>query len=146
MKDGKPIDRQDYKYFHPITTRWMDNDIYGHVNNVTYYSYFDTIANQYLIEQAGLNIHNAAIVGFVVHSNCNYLSPIAYPDKIEAGLYVKKLGNSSVTYGVGILKKGKDTVSAYGEFIHVFVNRAENKSVPIPVNIRLALEKLLIVN
>ena len=143
MTDGKPIHRDDYKYFHPITTRWMDNDVYGHVNNVIYYSYFDTTANQYLIEHGGLNIHNAPIAGFVVHSNCNYRSPIAYPDKIEAGLYVKKLGNSSVTYGVGIFKKGENTACAYGEFIHVFVNRVENKSVSIPENIRLVLEKLV---
>jgi acyl-CoA thioester hydrolase len=142
MQDGKPVHRDDYKYFHPITTRWMDNDVYGHVNNVTYYSYFDTTANQYLIEHADLDIHNAQIVGFVVHSNCNYLLPIAYPDKIEAGLFVKKLGNSSVTYGVGIFKKDEDTVCAYGEFIHVFMNRVENKSVPIPEKIRASLEKL----
>jgi len=143
MTDGKPINREDYKYFNSITTRWMDNDVYGHVNNVTYYSYFDTTANQYLIEEAGLDIHNAPIVGFVVHSNCNYLSPIAYPDKIEAGLYVKKLGNSSVTYGVGIFKKGENTAAAFGEFVHVFVNRADKKSVSIPEKMRIAMEKLV---
>jgi len=143
MTDGKPMNREDYKYFNSITTRWMDNDVYGHVNNVTYYSYFDTTANQYLIEEAGLDIHNAPIVGFVVHSNCNYLSPIAYPDKIEAGLYVKKLGNSSVTYGVGIFKKGENTAAAFGEFVHVFVNRADKKSVSIPEKMRIAMEKLV---
>jgi len=142
MTDGKPINRQDYKYFYPITTRWMDNDVYGHINNVTYYSYFDTSANQYLIEHAGFDIQNAPIVGFVVHSNCNYLKPIAFPDKIEAGLFVKKIGNSAVTYGVGIFKKGKNFVSAYGEFIHVFVDRKESKSVSIPEKIRAALEKI----
>jgi acyl-CoA thioester hydrolase len=143
MTDGKPINREDYKYFNSITTRWMDNDVYGHVNNVTYYSYFDTTANQYLIEQAGLDIHNAPIIGFVVHSNCNYLSSIAYPDKIEAGLYVKKLGNSSVTYGVGIFKKGENTACAFGEFVHVFVNRAEKKSVSIPEKMRIAMKNLM---
>ena len=143
MTDGKPMNREDYKYFNSITTRWMDNDVYGHVNNVTYYSYFDTTANQYLIEEAGLDIHNAPIVGFVVHSNCNYLSPIAYPDKIEAGLYVKKLGNSSVTYGVGIFKKGENTAAAFGEFVHVFVNRVDKKSVSIPEKMRIAMEKLV---
>ena len=86
--NDKPIARKHYKVFYPITTRWMDNDIYGHVNNVTYYSYFDSAVNRYLIEQGGLDIHNAPIVGFVVNSGCNYLSPIAYPDKIEAGLRV----------------------------------------------------------
>jgi acyl-CoA thioester hydrolase len=144
MTAEKPVNRNDYKCFYPITTRWMDNDVYGHVNNVTYYSYFDTAVNRYLIEHAQLNIHNAPVVGYVVHSNCNYLSGIAYPDDIEAGLRVVKLGNSSVTYGVGIFKKGEDKACAYGEFIHVFVNRAENKSVAIPSNIRAALEKLLV--
>lgn len=144
MTDSKPLHRNDYKHFYPINTRWMDNDIYGHVNNVTYYSYFDTAVNRYLIEHGGLDIHDAPIVGYVVSSNCNYLSGIAYPDEIEAGLRVVKLGNSSVTYGVGIFQKGEDKVCAYGEFVHVFVQRAENKSVPIPGAIRAALEKLLI--
>lgn len=144
MSDDKPIARSDYALFYPITTRWMDNDIYGHVNNVTYYSYFDSAVNRYLIEKGGLDIHNAPVVGYVVNSSCNYLSPIAYPDDIEAGLRVNKLGNSSVTYGVGIFKKGEATACAFGDFIHVFVNRAENKSVPIPAAIRSALEKLQI--
>ena len=122
----------------------MDNDIYGHVNNVTYYSYFDSAVNRYLIEEGGLNIHDAPIVGFVVNSGCSYRKPIAYPDKIEAGLRVNKLGNSSVTYGVGIFREGETEACAFGDFVHVFVNRAENKSVPIPEQIRNALEKLQI--
>ncbi len=142
--NDKPIARKHYKVFYPITTRWMDNDIYGHVNNVTYYSYFDSAVNRYLIEQGGLDIHNAPIVGFVVNSGCNYLSPIAYPDKIEAGLRVNKLGNSSVTYGVAIFRQGEDSACAFGDFVHVFVNRKENKSVPIPDNIRSALTQLQI--
>ena len=148
MSDNKPINkpiaRSDYRLFYPITTRWMDNDIYGHVNNVTYYSYFDSAVNRYLIEKGGLDIQNAPVVGYVVNSSCSYLSGIAYPDEIEAGLRVNKLGNSSVTYGVGIFKKGEDKACAFGDFIHVFVNRAENKSVPIPAGIRSALEKLQI--
>lgn len=140
----KPLSRSDYKRFYPITTRWMDNDIYGHVNNVTYYSYFDSAVNRYLIEEGGLNIHDAPIVGFVVNSSCNYRAPIAYPDAIEAGLRVNKLGNSSVTYGVGIFKAGEEQACAFGDFIHVFVNRAQNTSAPIPSSIRTALEALLI--
>ena len=101
MESEKLIHRLDYSYFHSITTRWADNDIYGHVNNVVYYSYFDTVANQYLIEFANFNPINDAIIGFVVHSNCTYIKAIAYPNKIEAGLIVKKIGNSSVTYGIG---------------------------------------------
>ena len=96
MSSEKPLSRSDYKKFVPITTRWMDNDIYGHVNNVTYYSYFDSAVNRHLIEEGGLDIHDAPIVGFVVNSHCNYLAPIAYPDAIEVGLRVNKLGNSSV--------------------------------------------------
>src|SRR5690606_2856408 len=129
---------------YPITTRWMDNDIYGHVNNVTYYSYFDFAVNRYLIEQGGLDIHNALVVGYVVNSSCSYRQGISYPDKIEAGLRVNKLGNSSVTYGVGIFREGEEQACACGDFVHVFVNRAEYKSVPIPGPIRTALEKLLL--
>ena len=144
MVDDIAISRNDYKIFYPITTRWMDNDVYGHVNNVVYYSYFDTVVNQYLIEEAGLDINNAPIVGFAVHSNCNYLSSISYPEAIEAGLRVVKLGNSSVTYGVGIFKKGVDLACANGEFVHVFVEREVNKSVPIPIAIRAALKRIQI--
>lgn len=142
MSQSQPILRSDYKLFYPITTRWMDNDIYGHVNNVTYYSYFDSAVNRYLIEEGGLNIHDAPIVGYVVNSSCSYRKAIAYPDKIEAGLRVNKLGNSSVTYGVGIFVEGEDEACAFGDFVHVFVNRAENKSVPIPERIRAALERI----
>lgn len=143
MSSTQPIARSDYVTFYPITTRWMDNDIYGHVNNVTYYSYFDSAVNRYLIEEGGLDIHNAPIVGFVVNSSCNYRKPIAYPDSIEAGLRVIKLGNSSVTYGVGIFREDEAEACAFGDFVHVFVNRAENRSVPIPQQIRTALEKLV---
>lgn len=120
----------------------MDNDIYGHANNVIYYSWFDTAVNRYLIEEGKLDIHNAPIVGFVVRSGCQYRKPVAYPDRIEAGLRVDKLGNSSVTYGVGIFREGEEDACAFGDFVHVFVNRAENRSVPIPATIRAALEAL----
>ena len=140
MSSEKPLLRSDYKKFVPITTRWMDNDIYGHVNNVTYYSYFDSAVNRHLIEEGGLDIHDAPIVGFVVNSHCNYLAPIAYPDAIEVGLRV----NSSVTYGVAIFKEGEEQACAFGDFIHVFVERAANKSVPIPEPIRNALSQLVI--
>jgi acyl-CoA thioester hydrolase len=137
--------RSSYNYFADITTRWMDNDIYGHVNNVVYYSYFDSVANKFLIEEGGLDIHSAEIIGFVVASSCQYKSPIAYPDKIEAGLTVNKLGNSSVEYAIAIFKQGAENASAVGTFTHVFVNRATDKSVPIPPTIRAALEPLLVV-
>ena len=136
--------RADYGVFYPITTRWSDNDIYGHVNNVTYYAYFDTVANRYLIEEGGLDISDGTIVGFVVNSGCEYHAPITYPEGIEAGVRVDRLGNSSVQYGIAIFKAGEDTACAHGHFVHVFVERAENRSVPIPANLRAALEKILV--
>lgn len=145
MSQNQPTQRKDYKCFYPISTRWMDNDVYGHINNVTYYSYFDSTVNKYLIENTDLDITNSKIVGYVVNSSCNYLSSLSFPDEIEAGLRVNKIGNSSVTYGIGVFKKGESKVSAFGEFTHVFVNRSANKSTPIPAKIRGALEKLLII-
>ncbi|MEP5763436.1 MAG: thioesterase family protein [Halieaceae bacterium] len=136
-------DRADYPRFYPLTTRWSDNDIYGHVNNVVYYSYFDSVANRYLIEQGGLDIQNAPVVGFVVNSGCQYLSPITYPEPIEAGLRVDKLGNSSVQYGIGIFREGDSVPAAYGHFVHVFVDRASNKPITIPEALRTALERIL---
>ena len=143
MSEEKLINRSDYKCFYSISTRWTDNDIYGHINNITYYSYFDTAVNQYLIENASLNIQGSPIVGYVVHSNCNYLSGISFPGIIDVGIVVKNLGKTSVTYEIGIFKDGESKVSAYGEFIHVFVNRSEKKSVPIPDNILKSLKLIL---
>lgn len=133
------VTREDYKVFYPISTRWMDNDVYGHVNNVTYYSYFDTAANTFLINHCGLDIHRGDIVGFVVSSGCEYLSPIAFPDKIDVGVRVDRLGNSSVQYGIGIFKDGIEDVCAFGHFVHVFVDRETNKPVSIPEKMRKAL-------
>ena len=144
MESEKLMHRSDYSYFKNITTRWADNDIYGHINNVVYYSYFDTLANQYLIEFADFNPVSAPVIGVIVHSNCNYIKAIAYPDKIEAGLTVKKLGRSSVTYGIGIFRQGESAACAYGEFVHVFVNRKDNLPISIPTKIRESLQKILI--
>ncbi|MBT8114095.1 MAG: acyl-CoA thioesterase [Arenicella sp.] len=135
--------RDAYKYFSTIATRWMDNDIYGHVNNVTYYSYFDTVANNYLIEKGGLDIQSADTVGFVVSSNCEYLAPIAHPCTINAGFRVNKLGNKSVQYGIAIFVGDETTAAAFGTFTHVFVNRASGESVPIPEPLRAALQQAL---
>ena len=131
--------REGYKYFSDITTRWSDNDIYGHVNNVTYYSYFDTVANNFLIERAGLDIHAASVVGFVVASECQYHRPVAYPECLEAGFRVNRIGNRSVEYGIAIFQQGSESAAASGSFTHVFVNRQEGKSVAIPKTIRQAL-------
>lgn len=137
------LERKNYYWFTPITTRWMDNDVYGHVNNVIYYSYFDTVANNYLIEQGVLDISQSPTIGYCVHSQCHYKSAIAYPDKIEGGFRVNKLGNSSVEYGIAIFKQGVDKACAYGSFTHVFVNRADEKPTPISGELRNALEQAL---
>lgn len=137
--------RNDYRHFQPITTRWHDNDIYGHVNNVVYYSYFDSAVNTYLIERGGLDIHEGEVVGFVVSSSCDYFASIAFPDALEVGLRVGKLGNSSVQYELAIFKAGESQACAAGRFVHVFVDRASNRPTPIPNGLRQALEALLVV-
>lgn len=134
--------RSDYSFIAPITTRWSDNDIYGHVNNVVYYSYFDSVANLYLIEVAGLKIQSDNVVGFVVSSGCNYFSPVAYPEKLEGGLRANKVSGSSVEYGVAIFRAGENEAVADGFFTHVFVDRSTGKPVRIPEAIRAALEKI----
>lgn len=135
MNQNPAVERKDYKCFYPISTRWMDNDVYGHLNNVTYYWYFDSTVNKYLIENSELDIFSSKIVGYVVNSSCNYLSSLSFPDEIETGLRVNRIGNSSVTYGIGVFKKGESEVSDYGEFTHVFVNRSENKSTLILIKL-----------
>jgi acyl-CoA thioester hydrolase len=135
--------RSDYAHFQPITTRWHDNDVYGHVNNVTYYSFFDSAVNTYLIEVGGLDIHGGAVVGFVVSSSCDYFASIAFPDRIEIGLRVGKLGNSSVQYELAVFKAGEDEACAAGRFVHVFVDRESNRPVSIPDGLRKALSDLL---
>ncbi|AYF89575.1 acyl-CoA thioesterase [Pseudomonas sp. DY-1] len=136
--------RVDYRHFQPITTRWHDNDIYGHVNNVVYYGFFDSAVNTYLIEQGGLDIHEGNVVGFVVSSSCDYFASIAFPDRIEVGLRVGKLGNSSVQYELAIFKQGEIDACAAGRFVHVFVDRENNRPVPIPEALRAALAELVV--
>jgi len=143
MPDHTP-QRADYCHFQPITTRWHDNDIYGHVNNVTYYSFFDSTVNTYLIERGGLDIHDGTVVGFVVSSACDYFASIAYPDLIEVGLRVGQLGNSSVQYELAVFKVGEQEACAAGRFVHVFVDRASNRPVAIPEGLRQALDALVL--
>ena len=133
----------NYHYFLPITTRWMDNDVYGHVNNVTYYSYFDTVANHFLITEGGLDIHHSPAIALVVESHCSYRAPVAYPDRLRAGLRVDKLGNRSVTYGVAIFTDTDTEAVAHGQFVHVFVDRETRRAVAIPAQVRAALETLV---
>ena len=142
MPDSMP-QRADYRHFQPIITRWHDNDVYGHVNNVTYYSFFDTAVNTYLIEHGGLDIHDGEVVGFVVSSACDYFASIAFPERIEIGLRVGKLGNSSVQYELAVFKAGEEDACAAGCFVHVFVDRGTNQPVTIPGMLREALQRLV---
>lgn len=135
--------RDDYRYFVDITTRWQDNDIYGHVNNVVYYAYFDTAANHLLIREGGLDIHAAGIIGVVAESQCRYFAGVAYPDALEAGVRIGHLGNRSVRYEIAIFRKGETEARAAGFFVHVFVERESMRAVPIPDALRSALAKYL---
>jgi acyl-CoA thioester hydrolase len=134
--------RDRYPHFLSIQTRWSDNDIYGHVNNVTYYSYFDTVVNCFLIDQGGLDIETDSVIGVAVETMCKFNKPLAYPEVLEAGLRVGKLGNSSVRYEIGIFQESAAEAAAIGHFVHVFVDRATGKSAPIPDAIRSALERI----
>jgi acyl-CoA thioester hydrolase len=136
--DGRPT-YADYPHHATLTTRWMDNDVYGHVNNVTYYSYFDTVANAYLIEQGGLDIERSPVIGLVVESGCRYHASVAYPQRLRAGLRVDRLGNRAVTYGIAIFTEDSDDAVAHGHFVHVFVDRETRTSHPIPDGLRDAL-------
>ena len=143
MADRTPPRRADYAWYRPITPRWMDNDVYGHVNNAHYYSYFDTVVNRYLIERGGLEIHGGKVVGYVVSSACDFFRPVAYPEDLEVGLRVNRIGTSSVRYGVGLFSAGNDAACAAGTIVHVFVDRGASGPVEIPDPIRRALEEIL---
>lgn len=142
MTRPQPQQRTQYPHIMTLQTRWMDNDIYGHVNNVTYYSYFDTVVNQYLIEQGVLDIEHGEVIGLVVETGCQYFAPIAFPDKLEIGLRVAHLGRSSVRYEVGIFKEGDTQSRAAGHFIHVYVDRQSRRPVPLPDDLRSALQRI----
>jgi acyl-CoA thioester hydrolase len=134
--------RADYPRFLPIATRWMDNDTYGHVNNVTYYSYFDTVVNEHLIRCGGFDIARDPVVGYVVEGGCRFHKPLTFPETIDAGLRVTRLGTTSVTYEIGIFRQGDDEPAAAGRFVHVWVDRATGRPAPIPPRIRTALVAL----
>jgi acyl-CoA thioester hydrolase len=141
---GKQPDRRDhYAHFTRITTRWMDNDVYGHVNNVVYYSFFDTVVNKFLIDGGSLDVANSSIVGLVVETHCQYFRPIAFPDTVDAGIRVTKLGTSSVRYEIGLFRNDDDVAAAQGHFVHVYVDRATNRPAPIPDVARSLLSTLM---
>jgi acyl-CoA thioester hydrolase len=137
-----PATRDRFRHYLPIPTRWMDNDVYGHVNNVVYYSYFDTVINRYLIDAGGLDIARDAAIGVCVESHCRYASALAFPVEVDAGLRVEHLGRSSVRYGVGLFARGEPTAAAEGWFVHVFVDRETRKATPMPEGLRAALGRL----
>ena len=134
--------RAAYKHFLPLQTRWADNDIYGHVNNVAYYGYFDTIVNEYLIGAGALDIHGGAVIGLVVETGCKYFAPLEFPQKLEGALRVAKIGTSSVRYELAIFKAGEDAPAAEGHFVHVYVDRETRRPTPLPAEFREALEKI----
>ena len=136
--------RGDYPHFLEIPTRWMDNDIYGHVNNVVYYAYFDTVINKYLIEKGGLDIHAGPVIGIAVESFCRFQRSLAFPDRIDAGLRVGHLGSSSVRYEIALFRGGDAAPAATGHFVHVFVDRSTRRPTPIPPPLRAALTALLV--
>jgi len=137
-----PEPRSAYKAFRSIGTRWMDNDAYGHVNNVVYYSWFDTAVNAYLIERGVLDIHHGDAIGLVVETQCNYFSPLAFPQTVEAGLRVARLGSSSVRYEVALFAQDQDLCSARGHFVHVYVDRVSRRPVSLAQPLKQLLETL----
>ncbi|MDP3824543.1 MAG: thioesterase family protein [Burkholderiales bacterium] len=138
----QPEPRSAYRIFRPITTRWMDNDAYGHVNNVVYYSWFDTVVNAHLIEQGALDIHHGETIGLVVETQCNYFSGIEFPQAVEAGLRVAHIGKSSVRYEVGLFVQGEPLTAARGHFVHVYVDRATRRPAVLPDKLESVLEAL----
>jgi len=139
---GRSPARADFRYFLSIPTRWMDNDTYGHVNNVTYYSYFDTVVNEHLIRVGGLDILNSPAIGLVVETSCRFHRSLSFPETIDAALAVVKLGNSAVTYAIALFRERDDAPAATGRFVHVWVDRATQRPTPVPARIRAALQSL----
>ena len=135
-------DRSAFRLFRPVATRWMDNDAYGHVNNVHYYSYFDSAVNGWLIEQGLLDFRESPVIGLVVETGCTYFESVAFPEALEAGIAVLRLGRSSVRYEIGIFRAGGERAAAQGHFVHVYVDRATQRPVEIPAATRAALGAL----
>ena len=134
--------REHYRAFRSIGTRWMDNDVYGHVNNVVYYSWFDTAVNAWLIERGALDIHAGGVIGLVIETQCNYFAPLAFPQTVEAGIRVAHLGQSSVRYEVGLFAAGEPLAAACGHFVHVYVDRETRRPVPLSETLKTTLETI----
>src|ERR1700722_3741202 len=142
MSRPVPTKRADYPHFLSINTRWSDNDLYGHVNNVVYYSYFDTVVNEYLIRHGALDLEAGKTIGLVVETHCSYFASLAFPERIDAGLRVTRLGTSSVRYEVGIFGEGSTEAAAQGDFVHVYVDRETRRPGPVPEVLVAALKPL----
>ncbi len=142
MERPKPEAREAYGYFATIATRWMDNDVYGHVNNVVYYSFFDTVVNRYLIVQGVLDPERGTVIGLVAETQCRFLRPVSFPDIVHAGLRVAHIGNSSARYEIGVFRNDEPLCAALGHVVHVYVDRASRRPVRMPDALRAALEKI----
>ena len=134
--------REAFAYFETVPTRWADNDVYGQVNNVAYYGFFDTVVNRVLIERCGLDIHGGAVIGLVVETGCRYFAPLSYPAPVEVGLSVERLGNTSVTYALGVFAPGAEKAAAAGRFVHVYVDRTSRRPAALPEDLRAGLAPL----
>ena len=141
-EQAQPTNRSDFRVLRTITTRWHDNDHYGHVNNVVYYAYFDTAVNGYLIEASGTDIRDLPAIGIVAETSCRFLRELSFPDVVHAGLALEKLGNSSVIYRIGLFRNEETEPAALGRFVHVYVDAATRRPVPVPAPIRAALTAL----
>jgi acyl-CoA thioester hydrolase len=139
---SQPMERSDFAWFLSITTRWMDNDVYGHLNNVVYYSFFDTAVNHFLVERGALDFVSGSSIGLVVHSQCNYFQPLAFPGSVDAGLRVSSIGTSSVHYQIGLFASGASSSAAWGRFVHVYVDRQTRRPQPLSLQLRHALVAL----
>jgi acyl-CoA thioester hydrolase len=140
--DFAPPFRAAYPAFLAIPTRWMDNDTYGHVNNVTYYAYFDTVVNEHLVRAGELDIRNGGAIGIVVETACRFHKPLSFPDTVDAGMRVVRVGHSSVTYEIGLFRAGDDEAAATGRFVHVWVDRQHRRPIAVPATVRAALAPL----
>jgi acyl-CoA thioester hydrolase len=149
LKNNQPLklvphSRSDYRWFTDITTRWADNDVYGHINNVVYYAFFDTAVNQFLIKSGVLDIDAGIQIGLVIETGCNYFAPLAFPQPIVAGIRTTKLGNSSVRYEVALFAEGAESAAAQGHFVHVYVNKSTRKPEPINAALRASLTSIYV--
>ena len=142
LERPQPLPRSAYRRFVPLTTRWLDNDAYGHINNVVYYGLFDTAVNGLLIDAGALDVAAGPVIGYVVETHCNYFAPLAFPQRLEAGVRVARIGASSVRYEIGIFAAGAEETAARGHFIHVYVDRATERPVALPERLLAAVKEL----